>query len=80
MRLGFIFACILVTVIWWYIAGSLIFGIAAGECFPSGAHVCPTDHQRQMTLLSVFTGALLGYFAVLLFMARSGRRKNKNSN
>ena len=70
MRRRFVEAGCSLTLVCWLGAFLLALGASMGDCIPREGHACPTDHQRDMRLLTVVLGAaalnvggllLLGY-------------------
>jgi hypothetical protein len=58
------------TLVCWLSAVLLSIGWMMGDCFPREGHACPTDHQRDLSVLKIVLGAaafnvggllLLGY-------------------
>jgi len=60
--------------------GLLIAGNILGDCFPDTEHICPTDHERNVTILSVFFGGLLLWGLTAYAFVRVGRHLNKEDD
>jgi hypothetical protein len=56
----------LLSAIYFTIIYFLILGTILGECFRGRGHFCPTDHERNVRLLTILIGGIALYLAVAL--------------
>ncbi len=66
---------VVLTVAIWLLAAMTMLGPLMGDCSPGGGLSCPTDHERDLTLLWIALGAAgINIAAVwLLIHLRRGR-------
>lgn len=54
--------------------GLLMLGNMLGDCFPDMGHSCPTDHERNVTIVSIFLSGLALYALIAFGLIWLGRR------
>jgi len=62
---------VVLTVTIWLLAGMIMLGTLMGDCLPETAHSCPTDHERNLSLLQIALAAAgINVAAVWLLIRR----------
>ena len=61
---------------WFGLIALSMFGTMMGDCFPEMGHQCPTDHERNVTLLEILFGGTGIYLLVALAITRFGSRRD----
>lgn len=78
MRRRFLEQGCALTFLCWIAAALLSLGAMMGDCFPDANHQCPTDHQRDLTLLKIVIGAAAVNIGGLLVMGYRSARTRKD--
>ena len=72
----------LTSIVYFAIIGLLMVGNMLGDCFPElRHHVCPTDHERNVRILSIFIGGVLLYglvYAIITAIIRWGAARHRS--
>jgi hypothetical protein len=62
------------TVTIWLLAGMIMLGPLMGDCLPELGHSCPTDHERNLSLLWIALAAAGINVAAICLLIRLRRR------
>jgi len=54
--------------------GLLMLGNMLGDCFPEMGHTCPTDHERNVAIVTIFLGGLVFYGLIAFCLTWLGKR------
>ena len=70
-------AGIISSLVCWAVACWLMLATMMGDCIPGSGVVCPTDHERKATVLTIFIAAL-GVNAFVIFLIRRERSRRRD--
>lgn len=65
---------VVLTVTIWLLAGGIMLGPLMGDCLPEMGHSCPTDHERNLSLLWIALAAAGINVAAVWLLIRRRRR------
>lgn len=64
---------VVLTVCVWLLAAMTMLGPLMGDCLPEMGHSCPTDHERNLSLLQIAFGAAAINVAAIWLLIRLRR-------
>ncbi|HXH14817.1 MAG TPA: hypothetical protein VNJ10_01655 [Sphingomonas sp.] len=64
----------LASLAWFGLIALFMLGTMMGDCFPGMGHTCPTDYERNISLLVILFGGVVIYLLVMLVIVRLSRR------
>ena len=65
----------LATLIYFAFVILLVLGNMLGDCFPGMGHSCPTDHERNVRILTILIGGVALYFVAFFGIDAIIRRR-----
>ncbi|MFD1612036.1 hypothetical protein ACFSCW_09510 [Sphingomonas tabacisoli] len=72
------FGCI-ASIAYFALVALFMLGNMLGDCFPEMGDSCPTDHERNVTILGIFFGGIAVY-GVLAWITIRLTRRNQDLN
>ena len=66
----------LASLAWFGLIALFMLGTIMGDCFPGMGHTCPTDHERNVRLLTILLGGIALYLLVGLAAVRFAHRED----
>jgi hypothetical protein len=64
----------LASLAWFGLIALFMLGTMMGDCFPGMGHTCPTDHERNISILVILFGGVVIYLLIILVIVRLSRR------
>ncbi len=62
----------------WLVAGWFMLAVMMGDCFPGEGRSCPTDSERNMTVLGILIGAFALNAFVIFLIQRERSAKDED--
>jgi hypothetical protein len=75
-RRSYLGSAMVLTVTIWLLAAMAMLGPIIGDCLPEMGHGCPSDHERNLSLLWITISAIAINVAAVWLLIRLRRRSD----